>query len=311
MADLLSLLAVFLMLFFMGMVILRTGLYQISYEKTKYFLENFTNNIFLGILTGLVATAILQSSSLVTVLTISFVSLGVLSFKNSIGVVLGANIGTTVTGELLAFSDILPETAFIIIGAFLLFINHRVAFSLGAILVGLGSIFVALNGFSSLAQPLAQLPLLKEAFNYSSQNPYSGVLIGIVISSLIQSSSATIGITMSFLDEEVLTLASSIAIVLGANIGTCITALLAGLGTSKEAKLVAFAHIWFNIIGVLIFLPFLTSLTDLTQLLSTNLKEQLAHFSVLFNVAAVIIFLPFISYFQRFIERVYYNPLKG
>lgn len=295
------------MLFFIGMSILRTGLYQLSYQKTKYFLENFTSNIYLGILTGIVSTAILQSSSIVTVLVISFVSLGFMPFKNSIGVILGANIGTTVTGELMAFSELIPETTFVVIGAILLFFKNRYIFSVGAILVGLGSIFVALNGFSSLAQPLAGIPILKEAFDLSGIYPYIGVPIGLIVSALIQSSSATIGITMSFLHEEVITLASAIAIVLGANIGTCFTALLACIGTSKEAKLVARAHVWFNIIGVLIFLPFLVTLTDIGTLLSTDSREQLAHISVLFNVVAVLLFLPFISVFQKFIERIYYQ----
>ncbi|MBM7569619.1 Na/Pi symporter [Aquibacillus albus] len=303
--DLISLTAIFIMLFFLGMSILRTGLYQLSYQKMKDVLANLTKSFPVGLLTGCIATVLLQSSSLIMILTISFVSLGYISFKNSIGVIFGANIGTTATGEILAYSDFIPETAILIIGAILLFFPNKVAFSLGAIFVGLGSIFVSLNGFESLATEVARMPILSQSIQYSESNPHIGVIIGLIVSAIIQSSSATIGITMSFLDEGILTIAASIAIVLGANIGTCFTSILATLGTNKEAKLVAMAHVWFNIAGVLLFIPFLDSLSDVAQLLSTNLKEQLAHISVLFNVLSVLIFLPFIHLFQKFIMKIH------
>ncbi|MDL4841496.1 Na/Pi symporter [Aquibacillus rhizosphaerae] len=303
MGDLVSLTAVFIMLFFLGMTILRTGLYQLSYSKMQYLLANFTKNTYLGILTGIIATAILQSSSLIMVLTISFVSIGFLTFRQSIGIIFGANIGTTVTGELMAFSNVIPETSFVIIGSVLIFINNRTIFSIGAILVGLGTIFVALDGFESLAQLLTEMPILTDSLYWANNIPSFGVLIGILVSGIIQSSSATIGITMSILNEGLITLAVSIAIVLGSNIGTCVTALLAVIGTKKEAKLVAMAHIWFNVLSVLMFIPFLDWLTDIAQLLATDVKEQLAHISVLFNVFSVLFFLPFVSLFEKFIYK--------
>ncbi|WP_272479901.1 Na/Pi symporter [Aquibacillus koreensis] len=303
--DLVSLTAVFIMLFFLGLTILRTGLYQLSYEKMTYLLTNFTQNIYLAVITGTIATAILQSSSLIMVLTVSFVSIGFITFRQSIGIIFGANIGTTVTGELMAFSNIIPETSFVIIGAILLFINNRAIFSIGAILVGLGTIFVALDGFESLAPLITNMPILSESLLHTNNTPSFGVIIGTLVSGTIQSSSATIGITMSILNEGLITLPVSIAIVLGANIGTCITALLAIIGTKKEAKLVAMGHFWFNIISVLMFIPFLGWLSDLAQLLASDVKEQLAHISLLFNIFSVLIFLPFVNLFEKFIYKLH------
>ncbi|MCT2537607.1 Na/Pi symporter [Aquibacillus koreensis] len=305
MGDLVSLTAVFIMLFFLGLTILRTGLYQLSYEKMTYLLTNFTQNIYLAVITGTIATAILQSSSLIMVLTVSFVSIGFITFRQSIGIIFGANIGTTVTGELMAFSNIIPETSFVIIGAILLFINNRAIFSIGAILVGLGTIFVALDGFESLAPLITNMPILSESLLHTNNTPSFGVIIGTLVSGTIQSSSATIGITMSILNEGLITLPVSIAIVLGANIGTCITALLAIIGTKKEAKLVAMGHFWFNIISVLMFIPFLGWLSDLAQLLASDVKEQLAHISLLFNIFSVLIFLPFVNLFEKFIYKLH------
>ncbi|WP_407268448.1 Na/Pi symporter [Radiobacillus sp. PE A8.2] len=305
MGDLFSLAAVFVMLFFLGMSILRVGLYHLSYNKIKYILTTMTKNHYTGIITGFVATAFLQSSSLVLVLTIGFVSVGMLSFKQTLGIILGANIGTTITGELMAFSNIIPEWSFVVIGAFLIFINNRFIFGIGAIFVGLGSIFVALQGFESLAESINQLPIVQESLAISDHFALFGILVGTLVSAVIQSSSATIAITMSFLHEGIIELKASIAIVLGANIGTCITALLAIIGLKKEEKLVAMSHVWFNVLGVLLFMPFLGWLTDLASLLATDAKQQLAHISVVFNLLTVVCMLPFIGMFEKFIVRMH------
>ncbi|WP_138415710.1 Na/Pi symporter [Aquibacillus sediminis] len=305
MADLFTLTAVFLTLFFLGMSILRAGLYQLSYQKMERFLATFTKNIYLGILTGTVTTAILQSSSLVMILTIGLVSVGALSFKQSLGVLLGANIGTTITGEMMTISDYVPEVTFIIIGSMLLLTKHRLLFGIGAILAGLGSIFVALDGFESLANLISPMPIVNDAIQHAEQQPSIGAIVGTIVSGVIQSSSATIGITMSFLYEGLINLAPAIAIMLGANIGTCITAYIAAIGLKNEAKLVAMAHIWFNIIGVVAFLPFLDLLTEIAKQLSIHPREQLAHISVLFNVASLLLFLPFIHRFENFITRIH------
>ncbi|SDK53431.1 Na/Pi symporter [Sediminibacillus albus] len=307
MADFLSLSAVFLMLFFLGFQVLRTGLYQLTFTKVETLLAEMTQNHYIGIMTGLLATAVLQSSSLIMILTISFVSVGLLTFKQSLGIILGANIGTTITGELLTFSQYIPEWGFVVLGSLFLLSNMRVLFGLGTILFGIGSIFIALNGFESLAPLIIELPILSDGIKYTDLNPEIGVLVGMFFSGAIQSSSATTGITMSFLNEGLISMAASIAIILGANIGTCLTAVLAALGTKKQASLTAMAHVWFNILSVLLFLPFLTGLSTLAEYLSVYPIKQLAHISVLFNVASVLLFLPFIGVFERFILRLHGN----
>lgn len=226
-----------------------------------------------------------------------------MTFKQSLGIILGANIGTTATGELLAFSQFIPEWTLVVAGALLLFTNLKVFFGAGTILFGIGSVFVALDGFESLAPMIVELPLLADAINFTHLNPEAGVIIGMVFSGAIQSSSAMTGITMSFLNQGVISMAASIAIVLGANIGTCLTAVLAAFSTGKQAVLTAMAHVWFNLFSVLIFLPFLTGLTNLAETLSSYPIKQLAHIAVLFNVVSVLLFLPIIGPFEKFIIR--------
>ncbi|UFT97821.1 Na/Pi symporter [Radiobacillus kanasensis] len=301
MGHILTLACVFIMLFFLGMTIMRVGLYQLSYEKMKRLLATFTKNPILGILMGIVTTSILQSSSLVMVLTIGFVSVGLLTFKQSLGIMLGANIGTTVTGEILAFSHLIPEWYLLIFGFLCMIMPNQKWFSAGTIMFGLGTIFVALQGFESLAKSFSDLTYLENGFIYTNEHPTFGVVIGIIVSAIIQSSSATIGMTMSFLNQGMVSLTASIAIVLGANVGTCVTSLLAIIGLNKETKLVAMAHAWFNIIGVLLFLPLLFLLTDTATLLSVHVKEQLAHISVLFNCVTVLLMIPFLTPFEKFI----------
>lgn len=305
MSDLFSLAAVFIMIFFLGMRILRIGLYQISYKKMKYFIGNHTNSTVTSVFIGLLATALLQSSSVTLVLTISLVGLGLLTFKQSLGIMLGANIGTTITGEIMTISHAFPVWIIVVVGSILMLINHRFIFSVGAIIFGLGTIFVALNGFETLTELIEQIPILTEGLVYTNQYPSIGIIVGTIISGIIQSSSATIGITMSFLNEELIGLGPSIAIVLGANIGTCFTAILAAMGLNGNSKLVAMAHVWFNILGVLAFLPFIPFLTEIASYLSTDPKEQLAHISVLFNLVTVLCMLPFLQKFEQFILRIH------
>ncbi|WP_077621462.1 Na/Pi symporter [Sediminibacillus massiliensis] len=301
MEELLSLSAVYLMLFFMGFTVLRTGLYNLTHEKIEPALKNLTSNHFTGILTGIFFTTILQSSSIIMIITIGFVSVGLLSLRQSIGIILGANIGTTFTGELLAFSEIIPKWSFVVIGAFMLMTNNKLLFCTGTILFGIGSVFVALHGFETLAPLIAEMPVLVEGIQYAALHPETGVLIGILFSGAIQSSSATTGITMSFLHEGLLTMPASIAILLGANIGTCVTGILASLGADRNAKMTAMAHVWFNVFSVLLFVPFINGLSSLAQFLADTPVKQLAHISVLFNIAAVLLILPFIHSFEKFI----------
>lgn len=301
MADLLSLFAVFLMMFLFGMTLLRIGLYQLSYRNMRQMLQRFASNPFKGMVIGMVVTAIMQSSSCTIVLTVGLVAVGMISFRQSVGIILGANIGTTVTAEIMTIYEHIPMWPVLIIGAALLFFRKPVLFGLGAIIFGLGTIFIALNGFETLASHIQDFPIMKQLFIQTNEVEEIGIVIGTVLTGIIQSSTAATGLAMAFLDEDVINLAAAIAIMLGANIGTCITAWIASIGSNREAKLVAMAHIWLNILGVLVFAPFIQEMATVAKWLSGNPVQQLAHISVIFNVVSSMVILPFVSYFSNFV----------
>ncbi|MFC0522560.1 Na/Pi symporter [Pontibacillus salicampi] len=301
MGDVLTLFVVFLSMFLFGMAILRIGLYQLSYQNMRKLLARFADNPVKGMLAGLLMTAVLQSSSCTMVLTVGLVAVGVLNFKQSIGVILGANIGTTVTVELLSLQHSIPLWPMLIIGAVLLLSKKQSTFGIGSLLFGLGTIFVALHGFSTLAEPLQRFPIVQESLTATNSYPVLSIVVGAVVTSIIQSSTAATGIAMAFLQEGLFTMPSAIGIMLGANVGTCITAWIASIGTNTEAKLVAMGHIWLNIFGVVLFAPFLQELSAFSVLLAHTVSQQLAHISVLFNVLSSLILLPFITPFSKMI----------
>lgn len=300
-ADFLTLFAVYISIFLFGMAVLRIGLYQLSYRNMRQVLHRFTSTPFKGMIVGMGVTSILQSSSCTMVLTVGFVSVGLITFRQSIGIILGANIGTTVTAEIMTFYDQIPLWPLLIVGAILLFSRRPILFGSGAISFGLGTIFVALNGLETLADLIKSFPIIQEALQATDTYTSAGILLGTGLTAIIQSSTATTGIAMTFLNENIIGLSSSIAIMLGANIGTCITAWFASMGSNREAKLVAFAHIWLNVLGVLIFAPFVKEMASLAQWLTQDPLKQIAHISVLFNVLSSIIVLPVVNQFTHFI----------
>lgn len=301
--GLLSLLSVFLLLFYMGMRLLQTGLTFFMSSKIEDWLTKGTQNIFGSILIGIVATFFLQSSSVVLVITISFVTIGVIRFRQTIGIILGANIGTTMTGEILVFGDAFPYLVWLVIGTFLLLFPQKRLFYSGCILVGLATIFVSLDGFESLATLVATNHLILAGLTLTESSPSIGILIGTIISGIIQSSSATFGLTLSMMEQQLLSLSSAIAIILGSNIGTCVTSLIATLGAKREAKLVALTHTGFNLITVLIAIPLLPLLNLIALQLANESSMQLAHISVVFNLFSVLIVLPFVPLFEKYIAR--------
>ncbi|WP_117169181.1 Na/Pi symporter [Paraliobacillus sediminis] len=301
--GLLSLLSVFLLLFYMGMRLLQTGLTFFMSSKIEAWLTKGTQNIFGSILIGMIATFFLQSSSVVLVITISFVTIGAISFRQTIGIILGANIGTTITGEILVFGDAFPFLIWLVIGVFMLLFPQKNIFYSGCILVGLSTIFVSLDGFESLATLVATNHLLLAGLSLTDTTPSIGIVIGTVISGIIQSSSATFGLTLSMMEQQLLSLSSAIAIILGSNIGTCITSLIATIGAKREAKLVALTHTAFNLITVVIAIPLLPLINLIALQLANESSMQLAHISVLFNLFSVLIVLPFIPLFEKYVAR--------
>lgn len=305
MIEMFTLFAVFIAIFLYGMTIMRIGLYNLSHKKLQNILLKMTDTPLKGMIIGTIITAILQSSSAVMIITIGFIAAGLITFKQSIGIILGTNIGTTFTTEFITIDLSLSIIPLLIIGTLLLLTNRLISFSLGAILFGLGSIFVAMNGFENLAHPLSTIPVIHSIIELSNQNGLIGIGLGTLLTAIIQSSTATTGIIMGFMSENLVTLTSGIAIILGANIGTCITAFIASLAANREAKLAAYAHIWLNIFGVILFYPFIKFFGTIATMLTTLPDVQLAHVSLIFNVLSSMIALPLAGLLAAFILRIH------
>ncbi|KGX93577.1 Na/Pi cotransporter [Pontibacillus halophilus JSM 076056 = DSM 19796] len=305
MPELLTLFAVFLMLFLFGMTLIRIGLMHLTYRTVKEWISRSTHHPFSGFLIGMIGTALIQSSSVTMVITIGMVTTGLLSFRQTIGIILGANIGTTITLEILSLNDANLAIPLLIIGMIFMFIPNANYYGIGSFVFGIALIFLSLNGFRSLALYVEAWPIVQEAFNYSDQVPEIGLGIGLVVAALIQSSTATTGLAMAFVETDVIEMSSAIGVMIGANLGTCITAWIASLTGSQESRLVAMAHVWVNVFSVLLFFPFLNEMAELGQWLSSSKSMQLAHLSVLFNVVSALIILPFIKPFVKFLEYVH------
>lgn len=294
-----------ILLFIYGMTMLRTGLFNLSSHSFKVLLEKLTNKPWKGMIAAIVITAVLQSSSAVMVLTIGLIAARVLTFPQSIGIILGTNIGTTFTTEFITYdiSDYLLPL--VVAGALGILINKYKLRSIGFVLLGISIVFIAMKGFKYFAGIIQENPLMQTFLAHLSNHIFWALSLGILITALIQSSTATIGIIMGFLTADMLSIEAGIAIMLGSNIGTCITSYLASIGADKEAKLCAYAHIWLNIGGAVLFYPFIGQLKDAVEFMTSAKDVQLAHASLLFNVLSSIIVLPFAEQFGRWIMRLH------
>ncbi|MBB6446377.1 Na/Pi symporter [Bacillus benzoevorans] len=294
-------------LFILGMSILRRGLFHLSGDALKEWLAKFTDATWKSFLAGILITCILQSSSAVMIITIGLIAAKMLTFSQSIGIILGTNIGTTITTELITFdieSFIIPIT---ILALILLFIPRGKVQSFGMILLGISFIFMAMNGFGRLAIPLKQLGIIDMLLLTLDNSYIWSILTGTIITGIIQSSTATVGIIMGFLSSESMDIDTGVAIMLGSNIGTCVDAFIAAIGSGREARLTAYAHIWLNVLGVLIFFPFIEWLSKTGAMLAETADVQLAHISLLFNVICSLVVLPFANAFGKLILLIHDN----
>ncbi|CAM3670019.1 Na/Pi symporter [Cytobacillus oceanisediminis] len=292
-------------IFIYGMTLLRSGLFNLSADSLKNWLAVLTNAPWKGLLIGTFITAILQSSSAVMIITIGMVSARMLTFPQTIGIILGTNIGTTFTTELITFnieSYIIPMAA---AGSILAVMKRKNLQSAGLALLGISAVFAAMRGFEYLAGSLKNNDLVNQMLLALDGSHLYAVFAGIIITAIIQSSTATTGIIMGFLTAGTMDLNTAIAIMLGSNIGTCVDAYLATIGSGREAKLSAYAHIWLNCIGVAAFYPFIDLLATLGQNAADHADVQLAHISVLFNVVSSLLVLPFANQFGRFIIKLH------
>ena len=276
------------------------GLQQAAGDRLRYYIDKYTSNPFFGILVGIGMTALIQSSSGVTVITVGLVSAGLLTLRQAIGIVMGANIGTTVTSFIIGFKLGDYALPMLFLGAVCLFFTkNRTINNIGRIVFGVGGIFFALNLMSGAMEPLKDLQVFKDYMVELSKNPILGVLVGTGLTLLIQASSATIGILQNLYASNLIDLQGALPVLFGDNIGTTITAIIASLGANIAAKRVAAAHVTFNVIGTVICIIFLVPFTGLIQWFESflNLAPEMtiafAHGT--FNITNTIIQFPFIG----------------
>jgi phosphate:Na+ symporter len=299
-----------LVVFLFGMGMMGDAMRSAVGDQMKHLLHRLTTNRVKGLATGLGVTAIIQSSSVTTVMLVSFVSVGLMSFARTIPIILGADVGTTVTAQIVAFK-ITHLAPFICIGGFSLFFNQRTR-EIGEVLFGLGLILFGMGLMGGAMKPLRNYePFMQMMVHMDST--IVGILIGAAFTALVQSSSATMGVVIALASQGLISLETGIALALGANIGTCITAGLAAIGKSRAAVRVAIAHVMIKILGVLIILPFIPLLAGFVVLISPEagtsaagamtevLPRQVANAHTVFNVALAMLFLPFTDWIARMI----------
>ena len=296
-----------LALFLYGMQMMSDGLEKAAGDRLKTILEKLTSNRILGVIVGAVITAIIQSSSATTVMVVGFVNARLMSLQQAVWIIMGANIGTTITGQLVALnvSEIAPLIAFAGV-VLIVFLKNPKFHYFGSIIAGLGILFIGMDMMSSSMSPLRE----SEAFislltNFS--NPAIGILVGAVFTAIIQSSSASLGILQALARSGLIGLDGAVFVLFGQNIGTCITAILASFGTSREAKQTTIIHLSFNIIGTIIFTT-VCLLTPLTSVVAgwspDNAAQQIANMHTLFNVVTTLLLLPFGTYLAAFAQHI-------
>lgn len=296
-----------LALFLYGMQMMSSGLESIAGNRMKQILEKLTANRFLGVLVGAVITAVIQSSSATTVMVVGFVNSGMMTLKQAVWIIMGANIGTTITGQLIALDvgAIAPLIAFFGV-AFVVFLKNEKLHHVGNILAGLGVLFIGMDMMSTAMKPLADSEGFVSLLT-KFENPLLGILAGMIFTALIQSSSASVGILQALAGSGIIGLNSAAFVLFGQNIGTCITALLASIGTNRNAKRTTVIHISFNVIGTIIFTILCLS-TPLIGFVESwtpnNAPAQIANLHTLFNIVTTILLLPFGNLLTKFTEKV-------
>jgi phosphate:Na+ symporter len=288
-----------LALFLYGIRLIGRGLEKVASGRLREFLGSMTANRLRSLVFGMVSTSLVQSSSASTVLLVSFAGAGLVSLGECLGAVLGAAIGSTVTVQLIAFRISDFALFFVTIGVFLT-MSRGGRRRAGGVVLGFGLIFYGLQVMSSSMASLRALPFLTEFFVQAASKPLPAILIGAVFTASAQASAATIGVVLSLAFQGLLGVESAIPFVLGANIGTGTTAILASRSSNADGKRIAWAHALFRLSGALLCLPFLGPVAELVKSLSTDVPRQIAHVYTLVNVATAFLFFPFLPWAERF-----------
>ncbi|WP_295457968.1 Na/Pi cotransporter family protein [uncultured Thiodictyon sp.] len=306
-----------LALFLYGMEKMTDGLKAAAGKQMNTLLAKLTGNPVLGAITGAIVTAVIQSSSVTTVLVVGFVSAGLMTLVQSVGVIFGANVGTTVTAQIVAFNTTALAYPLIAIGFLMASVwKQGVARHYGAMLMGLGLIFYGMAVMGSAMSPLRTHEGFAQLLQ-SLQNPVLGMLAGAAFTALVQSSSATIGLAVVMATQGLLSLPAGIAILFGAKIGTGITAILAAIGKPQDAKRAAAVHVLFNVLGAVIWLPFIAQLAGFAEMVSPvaahlqgverlaeEVPRQIANAATIWATANTLIFLPFAALFAKMASKL-------
>jgi len=303
-------------MFIYGLQLFSSSLGNIE-TRIKNILKNYTKNIKSGIFLGVITTAIIQSSSIITSIIVSLVNSNVITFHESIGIMMGANLGTCITSWITSFLSIETTTTsiffnfntytpFLLLFGLILYFKKRQRLS--NLLIGYAFFILGLSMMQKSLTPIMEYKIFKDII-LSLNNPILGLLIGIITTSLVQSSSATIAILQTISNKKNLNYYMAIPIILGENIGSCITTIIAGIGTNKNAKKVALSHLLYNIIGSIIFILifYISKFLDLKYLYLKVDSNKIALIHTLFNFLSIIIFYPFLSYFENFINKIIKN----
>ena len=306
-----------LALFLYGMEKMSSGMKKAAGDKMRSILSALTNNRYMGLMVGAFVTMVIQSSSATTVMLVSFVQAGLMTFVQSLGVILGADIGTTVTAQLVAFK--LTDYALLMIAigfGLMMFGRNESQKNIGESVLGFGILFYGMKLMSDAMYPLRTYEPFITTLSHL-ENPILGLLVGAAFTALIQSSSAFTGIIIVLSQQGLLSLDAGIPLIMGANIGTCVTAGLASIGASREAKRVAMAHVMFKIVGVMLFSYWIPWFADIIRAISPTSTEtgmanlsavvprQIANAHTIFNVGLAFVFIPFTGIFANIILRIF------
>ena len=285
-----------------GIKIMGDALQELAGDNLRRLLASLTGTPIKGVTVGAVVTMIIQSSSATTVMVVSFVHVGLMNLAQGFSVIMGANIGTTITAQLIAFSIKKYSIIAAIVGAVFTVVGktsrHK---QIGFGLVGFALLFI---GMGMMQDAMSFLDGRQDLFVIVNNNPLMGLLVGAVVTMLVQASAATVGLTMAMASQGLLSLPAAIAVILGDNIGTTITAVIASLGGNRSAKQAAAAHVLFNVIGASIMMLFLVPFTKLVTMTASDIARQVANSHSMFNILNTCIFLPFIKPYTQFIKKI-------
>lgn len=292
-------------LFLYGIKIMSTGMQRAAGDRLRQILEILTSNPYIATVTGIIVTLLVQSSSTTSVMVVGFINAGLMNLSQAVGTMLGANIGTTITSQIISFDIDIIIYPVLGLGSFLyLFTKKRLYRNIGQSILGFGILFLGLSTMSNAMNPLREYQPFLDLLASFGRNPILGVIVGALFTAIIQSSSATAGIVIALTLQGIIDTPSSITIVLGANIGTCITAALASIGTNITAKRAVVAITLVKTFGVVLALIFFQPFITLVSYTGSTVTRQVANAHTLFNIFNVVIFYPVLQPFLKLITRL-------